>query len=218
MTTRPSNRASDAQLPLHTLFRAIANGDAARVSLLLAESPTLAAAPTRTGATRDAAASFYLERIGHYVYQGDSALHVAAAGYHAAIARDLLSQGALVRAKNRRGAEPLHYACDGNPESPRWNPAAQAATIECLLAGGADPNAVNKNGVTPLHRAIRTRCTPAVRVLLEHGANVLQTNDHGSTPMLLAVRTTGRGGSGSPAARAEQQAIVRLLVEHGAHS
>jgi hypothetical protein len=34
--------------------------------------------------------------------------------------------------------------------------------------------------------------------------------------MALATRTTGRGGSGSPEAKAEQTEIVRLLKEHGA--
>lgn len=215
MTTRARSRTSDAQLPLPALFRAIAGGDTARVTRMLAASPALATDAARAGATRSGARPFL---AGHHVYVGDTALHIAAAAYQTEIARELLKRGALVRAKNRRGAEPLHYACDGQPGSPRWNPDAQAATIECLLAAGADPNAVNRNGVTPLHRAIRTRCTAAVRVLLEHGANVLQTNGNGSTPMALAARTTGRGGSGSAAARAEQQSIVRLLVEHGAHS
>jgi hypothetical protein len=39
---------------------------------------------------------------------------------------------------------------------------------------------------------------------------------HGSTSMLLATQTTGRGGGGSPEAKAQQKEIVRLLEEHGA--
>jgi hypothetical protein len=34
--------------------------------------------------------------------------------------------------------------------------------------------------------------------------------------MQLATRTTGRGGSGSAAAKAEQKEIVRLLEQYGA--
>jgi hypothetical protein len=34
--------------------------------------------------------------------------------------------------------------------------------------------------------------------------------------MLLATQNTGRGGSGSPEAKAQQKEIVRLLLQHGA--
>src|SRR5206468_5184402 len=114
-----------------------------------------------------------------------------------------------------RGAEPLHYAVDGAPGSRTWDPDAQAATVACLIEAGADPNALDKNGVTPLHRAVRTRCAAAVKVLLEGGADPRRKNKNGSTPMLLATQNTGRGGSGSPEAKAQQQEIVRLLERHG---
>jgi hypothetical protein len=214
MITRPIDRTSEQQLGM--LFRAIADGDAAHVERLITSAPRLASEPIRTGASRANAAPFYLEGIGHYIYAGDTALHVAGAAYQANIARDLLARGASVDAKNRRGAEPLHYACDGSPGSSRWNPAAQTATIECLLTAGANPNATDRSGVTPLHRAVRTRCAAAVRLLLEHGADARKTNGRGSSPLHLAVQTTGRGGSGSAEAREQQAEIVRLLVAHGA--
>jgi hypothetical protein len=200
------------------LFRAIAAGDVARISRLLAAFPRLVSEPIRTGASRTAAAPFYLERIEHYIYAGDTALHLAAAAHRADIARALVTRGAPVRAKNRRGAEPLHYACDGSPGSKRWNPDAQAATIECLLAAGANPNVTDRSGVTPLHRAVRTRCAAAVRLLLDAGANARQRNGRGSTPLHLAVQTTGRSGSGSAEARQQQAEIVRLLMAHGARA
>ena len=122
----------------------------------------------------------------------------------------LIGMGGDVRARNRRGAEPLHYAADGGPGSRAWNPAAQAATVTSLIQAGADPNAVDKSGVTPLHRAVRTRCASAVRALLDGGADGRRKNKNGSTPMRLATRTTGRGGSGSPESKAQQVEIVRL--------
>jgi hypothetical protein len=202
--------------PLMMLVRVIAAGDNAVASQLLAAAPALACARIEVGATRQAAKDYFLEEIGHYVYGGDTALHVAAAAYRLEIANKLIALGADVRARNRRGAEPLHYAADGGPGSRNWNPCAQAATIACLIAAGADPNAVDRSGVAPLHRAVRTRCAGAVQALLEHGADARLTNKNGSTVMLLATQNTGRGGSGSADAKAQQQEIVRLLQQHAA--
>jgi hypothetical protein len=206
--------------PLHHALmkfaQAVAIGDMATASRLLAESSGLASACFEQGATRQDPMTYFLTAISHYLYEGDTALHAAAAAYQYEIARKLIAAGADVRARNRRGAEPLHYAVDGGPGSPTWNPGAQGATVSVLIAAGADPNAVDKSGVTPLHRAVRTRCTAAVKVLLESGADVRCRNKNGSTPMQIATRTTGRGGSGLPEAKAQQSEIVRLLEQHGA--
>ncbi len=204
--------ASDAALM--ALVQAITDDDTATAKRLLRASPTLARTHAGEGATRQVSKDFYLDAIQHYLYGGDTALHIAAAAYRLQIVELLIAGGADARARNRRGAEPLHYAVDGTPGSPAWNPTAQAATVACLIAAGADPNAVDKSGVAPLHRAVRTRCTAAVRQLIEGGADVRQANKNGSAPMDLATQTTGRGGSGSPEAKAEQAEIVRLLEEH----
>ena len=65
--------------------------------------------------------------------------------------------------------------------------------------------------MTPLHRAVRNRCSAAVEALLRAGADPRAANAHGSTPSDLARWTTGRGGVGSEAAKAEQQIIIDLL-------
>ena len=121
-----------------------------------------------------------------------------------------------MRARNRRGAEPIHYAADGVPEGPAWDPAGQHAVVACLIEQGADPNARDNSGVAPLHRAVRTRCAAAVRALLAHGADAVLPNQAGSTPLHLAVQTTGRGGSGSDSAKEQQREIVVVLLAHGA--
>jgi ankyrin repeat protein len=193
------------------LFEAVVEGDATGVSGQLSASPRLARASIQTGATRQEPNGFFLDRIKRCVYAGDTALHVAAAAYETEIARMLLAAGADVQARNRRGQEPLHAASVGNPGSPRWNPSAQAATIVLLIEAGADPNAMDKSGVSPLHKAIRTRCAEAVRTLLAHGGDPALKNKSGSTPMVLAIHNTGRGGAGSPEAKAQQQEILRLL-------
>jgi ankyrin repeat protein len=196
---------------LMELIRSIVAGDDALAVRLLTETPALARATVERGATREPATYSWFEEITHYVYTGDTALHMAAAAYRPEIARRLVAMGADISAKNRHGAEPLHYAADGMPGSRGWNPAAQAMTIACLIEAGADPNALDKRGVAPLHRAVRTRCAAAVRALLDGGANPGLKNKHGSTAILLATQNTGRGGSGSPEAKAQQQEIVALL-------
>jgi len=96
----------------------------------------------------------------------------------------------------------------------RWNPDEQTVIIAELIRAGADPNALDKSGVAPLHRAVRNRCAAAVRALIEAGADPRAPNRAGSTPMLLAALNTGKSGSGSPAAKEQQQEILRILKEH----
>jgi ankyrin repeat protein len=201
-----------ADIELMALVRAIAAGQSALALQMLRAQPELAhARMVAKGATRQMARAYFLDGIGHYIYAGDSALHLAAAAYDEEIVRELIELGADVRARNRLGAEPLHLAADGGPGSRSWNPPAQAATIALLIQAGADPNVTNKNGTAPLHRAVRTRCAAAVEALLAGGADPRLKNKSGSMPMALAERTTGRGGSGSPEARAQQEEILRLL-------
>jgi len=215
-TPRQNPPATAGDLALLALVRAIAANDAADAERLLAASPALARIQLVAGATRQDATTYYFDDINHYLYAGDTALHAAAVAYRSDIARELIAMGADVRARNRRGAEPLHYAADGAPGSRAWNPEAQAATVTCLIAAGADPNATDRSGVTPLARAVRTRCAAAVKALLDNGADLQGKNKNGSTPMQLATRNTGRGGSGSPEAKAQQAEIVLLLKWHGA--
>jgi ankyrin repeat protein len=204
---------TDADAALMAMVTAIAAGDDATASTLLAADAALATARFAQGATRRAANVYFIDAIKRYVFVDDTALHIAAAAYRPDTVRELLQAGADVRAKNRRGAEPLHAAAAGAPGSSYWNPRAQAATITCLIDAGADPNALNKDGVAPLHVAVRTRSAAAVRALLDGGADPRRKNKNGSTPMRLATVNSGRGGSGRPEAKAQQQQIVQLLAE-----
>jgi len=194
------------------LVRAIVAGDTPAARKLLAASPGLARAPFSVGATRKGGNARFIDEIKRYVYAGDTALHIAAAAYRTSIVRTLIATGADVRARNRRGAEPLHAAAVGIPGCDYWDPRAQAATIACLIKAGADPNAADVSDVTPLHRAVRTRCAAAVQALLDGGADIRRKNNSGSTPMRLAMVTSGRGGAGSPAAKAQQREIEQLLA------
>jgi hypothetical protein len=194
---------------LAALLRAIATD--ARASRLVEANPELAREALVIGASRQASTRYFIDEIKHYMYAGDTALHIAAAAYRTKLVRELVARGAAVDAANRRRQQPLHYAVDGGPGAAHWDPAAQAATIDALVDAGADPNAPDMGGVTPLHRAVRNRCAAAVETLLARGADPRRKNGSGSTPAQLAKLTTGRGGTGAPEAKAQQAKIVRLL-------
>ena len=111
--------------PLMMLMRGIVAGDAAAVARLLAASPALASSSLRLqGATRRSTKDYFFDEIAHYLLAGDTPLHAAAAAHRKTIVRELVSMGADVRARNRRGAQPLHYAADGIPGSGHWDPNA----------------------------------------------------------------------------------------------
>jgi ankyrin repeat protein len=192
--------------------RIVVAGDVDEVSKRLAHSPALATTVSSVGATRREPLKYFFPGIGHYFYAGDTALHMAAAGFRREVAGLLVAQGADCRARNRRGAEPLHYAADAN----HWDPERQTEIIKYLISSGADPNAMDGSGVAPLHRAVRTRSLPAVLALLDGGASPWRPNKAGSTPLHLAVQPTGRGGSGARHARLQQLGIIVLLLERGA--
>jgi len=196
---------SDAQL--RRLMDAIVAGREGATRLV---TPALAKSALGEGATRESPRAHFYESIRHYVYAGDTALHVAAAAHRDVIARALIDAGADVHARNRRKQTPLHYAVDG---ATGREPAKQVATIKVLLSAGADPNAIDRGNVTPLHRAVRNRCADAVRALLDGGADARRKNGSGSTPLDLARLTTGKSGSGSPAAKAQQRLILELLEQ-----
>jgi hypothetical protein len=193
-------------------IRLVITGDTDRVSRRLSAAPTLATAASPVGATRQQATDFFFTEISHYLYVGDTALHMAAAASSRPMAELLVTHGADCRTRNRRGAEPLHYAADGGRREPR----AQAGVIEYLISMGAEPNAVDKTGVAPLHRAVRGRSLAAVQALLDGGADPRKPNKSGSTALHLAVQPTGKSGSGSDPAHRQQAAIIQLLLARGA--
>lgn len=192
---------------LKSLLRAIVDDDRDEVRKLVSAEPSLAGELIPE-------AKLYDKKIFHWIYVGDTALHLAAAGYRVEIVKDLLAAGADPNAAtNHRNSGPLHYAADRNGVA--WDAQRQVATIELLFKAGAKLNAPDENGATPLHRAVRTRSAEAVRFLLKSGANPRILNKPGSTAFHLAVQNTGRGGSGAEAVRTAQREIIEEFLRYG---
>ena len=157
-----------------------------------------------------------VETIPHWLYVGDTPLHLAAAALQVTAAKLLLENGADANAENRRGATPLLYVCDPRPMSGgTWDQQKQAELIGLLIQHGAKLQQVDRGGASALHRAVRARSPAAVRELLKAGARVdARLNKGGSTPLHLAVQSTGAGGTAG--ALSEQLEIIGLLLQHGA--
>src|SRR5262245_44932664 len=194
---------------MNKMVEAIVEGDVRAVKRLLQTDARLATRPFRR-------AKLYDSDIFHWIYVGDTFLHLAAAGYRVEIVRLLLAAGANPNAtSNRRRSSPLHYAADGFITGPAWDGRKQVETIQCLLAHSANLHLQDMNGATPLHRSVRTRCAAAVRCLLQAGADPTARNKSGSTPFHLAVQNTGRGGSGEAAAINAQREIIQAFLSSG---
>ena len=118
------------------LLTAIVEDDANAVKRLLQAEAGLAVRLIQTP-------KLYQSGIFHWIYVGDTALHLAAAGYRVEIVRLLLKAGADANAaRNRRRSAPLHYAADGFITGPVWDARRQVETLRCLVQNGADIDVV----------------------------------------------------------------------------
>jgi len=191
------------------ITKAILDNDVRGVKRLLKGNKALASSLIRTPKLYDSA-------IFHWLYVGDTLLHLAAAGYRVEIVKVFLQAGADPNAAtNHRKSTPLHYAADGFITGPAFSSSRQVETLESLLQSGANIHSQDMNGATPLHRAVRTRCAAAVKYLLDAGSDPTTKNKSGSTPFHLAVQNTGRGGSGERAAIDAQREIIEEFLRKG---
>src|SRR3954469_13861639 len=108
---------------MNTLFNAIVEDDVRAVRTLLRKDAGVAVHLVRTP-------KLYNAGIFHWIYTGDTLLHLAAAGYRVEIVQLLLNAGADPNAaQNRRRSSPLHYAADEFIPGPAWSPDRQVETI-----------------------------------------------------------------------------------------
>ncbi len=161
---------------------------------------------------------YIADKIFHWLYKGDTLLHLAAAGHRSKLIGPLLAIGLDPNSnKNRRKSTPFHYAADASLNE-SFDSSLQLSTLRQLVDAGAHLNAQDKNGASALHRAVRTRAAAAVEFLLNAGADPHLMNSTGSTAFHLAVQTTGRGGSGTPQAKEAQIKIIESFMQIGISS
>src|SRR2546428_13533912 len=100
---------------MNDILAAIIDDDHATVQALLTQDRSLAARLINKP-------RLCQSKIFHWIYVGDTALHLAAAGDRVEIIRLLLASGADPNATaNRRRSRPLPYAAEGYIPGPAWD-------------------------------------------------------------------------------------------------
>ncbi|MGB6975863.1 MAG: ankyrin repeat domain-containing protein [Gammaproteobacteria bacterium] len=150
---------------------------------------------------------------------GNTALHLAAAGGHVELVKQLLAEGVNLEACDYNGDTPLHCAAMRG----------QDKVVKVLIEAGANTTAWNKNnlaplniatlygqdkvektfiactpdrdGVTPLHRAAKYGYP--IEGFIEDGANPNAVDKNGFTPLHYAVQNN-------------QYEVVKKLIDAGA--
>jgi ankyrin repeat protein len=176
--------------------------------------------------------------------KGQNALMWAAAEGHADVVQALIDAGADAKSVSKSGFNALIFAAekgsatsvqeliaagaDSNYALPDGTKVLSIAAASkstkaalVLLDHGADPNVADRTGTTPLHTAAQTGSLELAQALLAKGANPdARTN---KTP--ATGRAGGGGGFHLPpgemtplmiAARTDQPAIMKALIEHHA--
>lgn len=147
--------------------------------------------------------------------EGETALHLAASRGSTGKAEFLLSKGAEVNARDRKGYTPLHKAVryhSFNADGEETRGLREMA--ELLLEHGADVNVKDREGSTVLHWAAEMGWVDWVEFLLGNSADIEAKDRHGRTPLYRAATYEaaffgGRKVTGQPAA-------VERLLERGA--
>jgi cytohesin len=191
------------------LFKAVKNGDIARVKELLKKNADVNARYKDGNTLLHLVLEGYMEEE-HIVdivkillengadpnaknVYGTTPLHQALLYDHFDAAKILIEKGAKVNIENNYGYTPLHYAAS---QGTLW-------IISLLLEKGADPNARSIGGVTPLHDAARSGNREAIELLFNYGADPNPRDKSGWTPLHYA-------------ACSRNSIVAHLLTGHGA--
>lgn len=178
--------------------------------------PAMVPSLLELGAVLDAPSAAYLGRLDELTAHLDEGAPLSDAGS----SLDLLSWAALggapttARLLLERGADAdggaLHAAAGG----------ARLELVRLLLAAGADVDRRDPDtGRTPLHAAVTGGAEDSleiVRVLLDAGADVNATTNDGASALDISRVSAARHRRDDSARASTDDALVQLLVAHGA--
>jgi ankyrin repeat protein len=216
------------------LIAAVNDDDAARVTALLVDDPTLVSARDANGVSAIMLSRYRFDRATtEALLAVDPDLDVFEAttlGIIDRVSAWLLDDPALVTAFSADGFTALHLAAFfGKTEVARrlvqagaavnvysandfhvqpLHSAAAGRHIEIcrlLIAGGADVNAKQRHGFTPLHAAAQNGDVELLELLLSAGADPSLAKDDGETP----AQTAEAAGHGDVARRLREVAAAR---------
>jgi len=197
--------------PDQELIDAVTADDAARVAVLVADDPTLAAARDRDGvsaimlaryrgdrATTDAllatdpdldvfeaTALGYLDRLRERLDEDPwRATAFSADGFTALHFAAFFGKVEAARTLQAAGADPGAYSQNDQHVQPLHSAAAGRHHELCrfLIASGADVNARQRHDFTPLHAAAQHGDAELVELFLSAGADPTAVTDAGATP------------------------------------
>ncbi len=182
------------------IFAAIATGDNALLSDLLAQQPALVNTRSQAGVS-SVLWAYYTGKTGLLptLFAANPLLDIydaAALGDRARLLALLNDEPALARSYARDGFTALHLAAF-------FNGKIEVAMV--LLEAGAQVDAISRNAqrVTPLHSAIAGGHSVLARLLVERGADVNIRQEDGFTPLMGA-------------AQHGDVSLVDYLLQHGA--
>ena len=113
-----------------------------------------------------------------HVYDGVTALHLAAIGGKLSMVETLLREGASVNTTTSLGTSALYAACfEGN-----------CATVETLVDGGARVDVADVHGTTCLMAAAGSENVNLLAYLVRHGADVNDVDKDGRNVLYYATR------------------------------
>ncbi len=133
-------------------------------------------------------------------------LFIAADTGDTAKAKQAISAGADVNAKNSEAFTALHKAATWNDALKDGAQAGKFEIAKLLIQKNADINARDNRGYTPMHWAAEQPNLEFMRLLVENGAMVDSKDKFGSTPLHFAVSTSWHGAS----------KVAAFLIENGA--
>lgn len=196
------------------IHRAAQAGDLERVNQLLAKSPGLLEAKSKSGQTplhaavlaRELAVAERLLNAGAHIGATDkhaeTPLHVAVRALRARAVEVLLKHQADVSARNDRGYTPLHAAAYyGGHDDEAVKLRGRITTL--LLGAKADLTAQEADGLTALHLAALKGRAAMVDLLLAGGAEVNAKDQWGRSPL-------------HHAAAGNHKAVIERLLAKGA--